>query len=544
MTILVAPGYAPLEQYYGDPITQGPWTDIYSLGATCYRAITGKAPVDAIARAKGVLGSTRELLQPAVEAGRGRYSARFLLAIDRALQLNERDRPQDISAWRRELLDASQPGAAALPSTAGVAADPGNVTAAIDRQLSVTSQPITPAPVPTPATSATSATPGHRAQSTPRPASSDAVAGATNPAQQAPASQRRRTSWVLGGSVAAGLLVATVVLVTRPGVEPPRQVTPNTNTTATATATETAFTPTHTPAYTPNYTPASSPTSTPVPTPSAVPGPTSAPADDAAVTVPRTAQQVMPAGGAVTPRQAAPAGTVPKPTINRPAADPPSQQAPSQRAPSQQAPSQQAPARSAATAPTSASAAGPAETAGGTAAAAPPSAEVASATAPGTSVAPSAMQLAKLNPPAVAVTAAAVASMPGTAATSIDSAAVAAAAARRRSEEQLEAADAAMRRGDHAAAIELLTPLANAGVTRAQALLGRSYEEPGGRKPNYFEAYSWYSLAARGGEPGASAQRDRAAGRMQPAEVRQAQEMVDRWKPRTAPASSANLTAH
>ncbi|HEY4957048.1 MAG TPA: serine/threonine-protein kinase, partial [Caldimonas sp.] len=41
LTILVAPGYAPLEQYYGDASTQGPWTDIYGLGATCYRAISG-----------------------------------------------------------------------------------------------------------------------------------------------------------------------------------------------------------------------------------------------------------------------------------------------------------------------------------------------------------------------------------------------------------------------------------------------------------------------------------------------------------------------
>jgi len=43
----------------------GPWTDIYSLGATCYRAITGVPPMDAIARSKGILGSTRELLVPA-----------------------------------------------------------------------------------------------------------------------------------------------------------------------------------------------------------------------------------------------------------------------------------------------------------------------------------------------------------------------------------------------------------------------------------------------------------------------------------------------
>src|SRR5512139_2730243 len=41
VTILVAPGYAPFEQYYSSGENQGPWTDIYGLGATCYRAIAG-----------------------------------------------------------------------------------------------------------------------------------------------------------------------------------------------------------------------------------------------------------------------------------------------------------------------------------------------------------------------------------------------------------------------------------------------------------------------------------------------------------------------
>ncbi len=67
VTILVAPGYAPFEQYYSSGENQGPWTDLYSLGATCYRAIAGIAPMDAITRSKGILGSTREILVPAVD---------------------------------------------------------------------------------------------------------------------------------------------------------------------------------------------------------------------------------------------------------------------------------------------------------------------------------------------------------------------------------------------------------------------------------------------------------------------------------------------
>jgi serine/threonine protein kinase len=120
VTILVAPGYAPFEQYYSSGENQGPWTDIYSLGATCYRAIAGIAPMDAIARSKGILGSTREILIPAATIGSGRYSAGLLKAIDHALEFSEKDRPQSIAEWRRELSSGSKPVARAAPSTISV----------------------------------------------------------------------------------------------------------------------------------------------------------------------------------------------------------------------------------------------------------------------------------------------------------------------------------------------------------------------------------------------------------------------------------------
>jgi serine/threonine protein kinase len=104
MTILVAPGYAPFEQYYSSGDDQGPWSDIYSLGATCYRAIAGVPPMDAIARSKGILGSAREILVPATAVGQGRYSERLLKAVDHALAFSENDRPQTIAEWREELV--------------------------------------------------------------------------------------------------------------------------------------------------------------------------------------------------------------------------------------------------------------------------------------------------------------------------------------------------------------------------------------------------------------------------------------------------------
>ncbi len=43
------PGYAPPEQYRNN-IPQGTWTDIYSLGATIYRTLTGEIPMESVAR--------------------------------------------------------------------------------------------------------------------------------------------------------------------------------------------------------------------------------------------------------------------------------------------------------------------------------------------------------------------------------------------------------------------------------------------------------------------------------------------------------------
>lgn len=114
-TSLVAAGYAPLEQYYGSAEHQGPWTDLYGLAAVCYRAIAGQPPVDAITRAKGVLGSCRDLLVPACDLGRGRYSARLLDAIDHALAFGEKDRPQSVREWRQEIVGGPKPSPARPP---------------------------------------------------------------------------------------------------------------------------------------------------------------------------------------------------------------------------------------------------------------------------------------------------------------------------------------------------------------------------------------------------------------------------------------------
>ena len=104
---VVTPGYGAIEQY-GNGGRQGPWTDIYSMGATLYWLVTGNKPLDAPARA-----GERDPLPKAQELGRDRYSAQFLAAIDWALRVQPGERPADIDQWRT-LLFAGHPAALGL----------------------------------------------------------------------------------------------------------------------------------------------------------------------------------------------------------------------------------------------------------------------------------------------------------------------------------------------------------------------------------------------------------------------------------------------
>ncbi|MCG3201124.1 MAG: Serine/threonine-protein kinase PknD [Gammaproteobacteria bacterium] len=103
LTTLISPGYAPYEQYLSGGDRQGPWTDIYSVAATLYRCVVGRAPLDALDRSEALLKSERDLYVPAADLAAGGYSPALLRAIDHGLRFKAADRPQSVAQWRREL---------------------------------------------------------------------------------------------------------------------------------------------------------------------------------------------------------------------------------------------------------------------------------------------------------------------------------------------------------------------------------------------------------------------------------------------------------
>ncbi len=102
MTSIFSKGYAPIEQYNTREDEQGPWTDIYALGATMFRSIAGVPPTDAIDRSTAISITTRDSYVSALEIGAKRYSEPLLQAIDHAMKFNRQDRPQTITEWLSE----------------------------------------------------------------------------------------------------------------------------------------------------------------------------------------------------------------------------------------------------------------------------------------------------------------------------------------------------------------------------------------------------------------------------------------------------------
>ncbi|MCZ7595845.1 MAG: serine/threonine protein kinase [Hyphomicrobium sp.] len=144
VSALVKPGYSPYEQYAETSRKQGPWTDIYALGATLYHAVTGKRPPDAPSR------MVKDELIAAREAALSSYRAGFLKAIDKALALNVEARPQSIPAWRGDLLAPDPVRTNWLGRTAGRGKNRKDKEEAEPAPAAAATAPIAPTPTPPP----------------------------------------------------------------------------------------------------------------------------------------------------------------------------------------------------------------------------------------------------------------------------------------------------------------------------------------------------------------------------------------------------------
>lgn len=107
---MYTPGFAPPEQFT-DRENLGPWSDIYSTGASMYACLAGVAPQRSDERIK------KDLLEPATKRWVGQYSPHLLETIDWCLAIDPLQRPQSVYALQKELLTRTRFVAYEAPTT-------------------------------------------------------------------------------------------------------------------------------------------------------------------------------------------------------------------------------------------------------------------------------------------------------------------------------------------------------------------------------------------------------------------------------------------
>ena len=202
LTAILKPSYAPIEQYAEmTAMRQGPWTDIYALGAVLHFLLFAAPPAPATARA---LQSDAEPIEQRRVLG---VSPRFMAVVAWMLGVRPSDRPQSVAELRGVLN-----GQGAVPAVS-VAVPAASTT--IPPGTSWLDGPGADDTVPRPTPPAVTAFPPTQVAAAFQPTM---VLGRTGPAPAdgTPAAALlsaplRRRGWMAAG-LGAGLVVAAVVL--------------------------------------------------------------------------------------------------------------------------------------------------------------------------------------------------------------------------------------------------------------------------------------------------------------------------------------------
>ena len=105
--VALTPAYSALEQYPTINREPGPWSDVYSMAATIYTCIVGKAPTDVMKRYETLRRKFPDPLEPATKFERPIYAKHIRETVVHALELDPKKRPQSAIELQKALMGQS-----------------------------------------------------------------------------------------------------------------------------------------------------------------------------------------------------------------------------------------------------------------------------------------------------------------------------------------------------------------------------------------------------------------------------------------------------